>query len=116
MVYVVFRQAANPRWAMKLIANAVTPPALAEMSATTGQLPSRRSAISLVASSSRFLEETAAMLERATVRPVTPWYPRVSAQLQSMLEAALVGRLQPEEAVSRTADMIGAITGLAIRT
>ena len=116
MVYVVFRQAANPRWAMKLIANAVTPPALAEMSATTGQLPSRRSAISLVASSSTFLEETAAMLERATVRPVTSSYPRVSAQLQSMLEAALVGRLQPEEAVSRTADMIGAITGLAIRT
>ena len=68
------------------------------------------------ASSSTFLEETAAMLERATVRPVTPSYPRVSAQLQSMLEAALVGRLQPEEAVSRTADMIGAITGLAIRT
>ena len=56
------------------------------------------------------------MLERATVRPVTSSYPRVSAQLQSMLEAALVGRLQPEEAVSRTADMIGAITGLAIRT
>ena len=92
------------------------PPALAEMSATTGQLASRRSAISLVASSSTFLEETAAMLERATVRPVTPSYPRVSAQLQSMLEAALVGRLRPEEAASRTADMIGAITGLAVRT
>jgi multiple sugar transport system substrate-binding protein len=115
MVHVVFRQAANPRLALQLIANAVAPSALAEMSTSTGQLPSRRSAIALVAGSSPFLQETAAMLERATVRPVTASYPRVSAQLQSMLEAALVGRLQPEDAASRTADMIGAITGLEIR-
>jgi hypothetical protein len=29
-----------------------------------------------------------------------------------MLESVLVGRLRPDEAASRTADMIGAITGL----
>ena len=54
---------------------------------------------------------TAAMLERAVARPATPVYPRVSAQLQSMLEAVLTGRLTPARAVQRAAEMIGAITG-----
>ena len=114
MVHAVFRQAANPLLAVQLIARAVAPASLAEMATTTGQLPSRRSAISLVAGATPLLADTAAMLERATVRPVTASYPRVSAELQSMLEAVLVGRLTPAEAASRTADMIGAITGLDV--
>ena len=114
MVYAVFRQAASPQLAMRLIERAVTPDALVDMSITTGQLPARRSAIADVASRSSFLGETAALLERATVRPSTPSYPRVSAQLQAMLESVLVGRLEPAAAVRRTAEMIAAITGLPL--
>ncbi len=54
------------------------------------------------------------MLERAVTRPATPSYPRVSAQLQVMLEAVLTGRLGPGAAAKRTAEMIAAITGLPI--
>jgi len=54
------------------------------------------------------------MLERATLRPSTPLYPRVSAQLQSMLEATLTGRLGAAAAARRTAELIGAITGLPV--
>jgi len=48
------------------------------------------------------------------VRPSIPAYPRVSAQLQAMLEAVLMRRLAPEAAVARAADMIGAVTGLPV--
>jgi hypothetical protein len=54
------------------------------------------------------------MLERAAIRPATPLYPRVSAQLQAMLEAALTGRLGAAAAARRTAELIGAITGLPV--
>ena len=47
-------------------------------------------------------------------RPSTPLYPRVSAQLQAMLEAVLTGRLGPVAAAQRTAELIGAITGLPV--
>jgi multiple sugar transport system substrate-binding protein len=112
MVYAVFRQASSPQLAMRLIERAVMPNALVDMSIATGQLPARRSAIADVANRSSFLGDTAALLERATVRPSTPSYPRVSAQLQAMLESVLVGRLEPAAAVRRTAEMIAAITGL----
>jgi multiple sugar transport system substrate-binding protein len=114
MVYAVFRQATSPQLAMRLIERAVAPSALMEMSIATGQLPARRSAIAVVGSRSSFLGDTAALLERATVRPSTPSYPRVSAQLQAMLESVLVGRLEPAAAVRRTAEVIAAITGLPL--
>jgi uncharacterized membrane protein len=41
-------------------------------------------------------------------------YPRVSAQLQAMLEAVLTGRLGPAAAVKRAAELIAAITGLPV--
>jgi uncharacterized membrane protein len=54
------------------------------------------------------------MLEHSVTRPATPLYPRVSAQLQAMLEAVLTGRLGPAPAARRAAEMVGAITGLPI--
>ena len=113
MVHAVFRQAAHPLLAAQLIARAVAPAALAEMATTTGQLPrgARRSASS---TEPRPCSPTQRRCSNgppcARSRRVT----RVSAQLQSMLEAVLVGRLTPAEAASRTADMIGAITGLDV--
>jgi multiple sugar transport system substrate-binding protein len=114
MVYAVFRQAAYPELAMRLLERVVSPDALARMSRTTAQIPSRRAAVDLVAEESPLLSTTAAMLEEAVVRPAITSYARVSAQLQAMLEAVLTARLGPGPAAARAADMIGAITGLPV--
>ena len=90
------------------------PEALARIARATGRVPARRSAISLVAPDLPFLSQTADLMERAVIRPATPLYPRVSAQLQAMLEAALTGRLSAAAAAQRTAELVGAITGLPI--
>ena len=114
MIYTVFRQAEQPLAAMQLLERAVATDALARMAVTTGRIPSRRSAVAQLAPRSPFVAQTAEILERAVPRPWMPSYPRVSAQLQAMLEAVLTGRLSPQAAAQRTADLIGAITGLPV--
>ena len=54
------------------------------------------------------------ILGSAVTRPHIPLYPRVSKQLQTMLEAVLTGRLDPVAAARLTAGLIEAITGLPI--
>lgn len=112
MVHVVFRQAVNPRGAALLLRALSSTDALATMSTRTGQLASRRSAAAAAARDSKFLEATGAMLESAVVRPATATYPRVSAQLQSMVESVIVGRLGPAAAAAHFAELICAITGM----
>ncbi len=112
MVHAVFRQATNPQGAMLLLRELSSTEALAAMSSRTGQLATRRSAAGLAARHSNFLESTGAMLEGAVVRPTTATYARVSAQLQSMLEAVLVGRRGPAAAARHASDLIVAITGM----
>jgi len=114
MIYGIFRQAANPQLAMRVLKSSVAAGPLARVSRATGRIPSRRSAVALAAPHLPFVAETAAMLDRAVNRPATPLYPRVSVQLQAMLEAVLTGRLSPAAAARRTAEMIGAITGQPI--
>jgi multiple sugar transport system substrate-binding protein len=114
MSYGIFRQAPQPGLAMRLLKRAVEPEELARVARTTGRIPARRSAVALAAPSPPFLSQTVKMLERATIRPSTPLYPRVSAQLQAMLEASLTGRLGGAAAARRTAELIGAITGLPV--
>ena len=80
----------------------------------TGRVPPRRSAIALTRLDPSFVSMVVRTLEHAVTRPATPSYPRVSAQLQAMLEAVLTGRLGPERAAQRTAEMIEAITGLPV--
>jgi multiple sugar transport system substrate-binding protein len=114
MVYGVFRQAAQPRLAMRLLKALVAPDELARIAGTTGRIPPRRSAVALAAPALPFLSQTAEMLDSAVTRPATPLYPRVSAQLQAMLEAVLTERLGPARAAQRTAELIGAITGFDV--
>jgi multiple sugar transport system substrate-binding protein len=116
MVHAVFRQAANPRGAVRLLRELSTTEALATMSRRTGQLASRRSAAVLAARDSEFLDLTGAMLGGAVVRPGAATYPRVSAQLQSMLESVVVGRLRPAEAARHASDLICAVTGMPPRS
>jgi multiple sugar transport system substrate-binding protein len=114
MVYGIFRQAAHPAVAMRLLRSVVEPAALAGIAGATGRIPARRSALALAAPKQPFVLQTEELLEGAVARPSTPLYPRVSAQLQAMLEAVLTGRLGPAAAAQRTAEMIGAITGLPV--
>jgi multiple sugar transport system substrate-binding protein len=114
MAYAIFRQARNPGSAMRLLRDVVSTGAQVIMSRTTWQLASRESAVARVSEESAFLRTTGRMLAGATVRPATAQYARVSAQLQAMLEAVLVGRLDPEPACVRAAEMINAITGLPV--
>jgi len=114
MIYGIFSQASQPRAALDLLKQAVDPDALAAIARSTGRIPARRSAVRTAEPGFAFLSETAHMLERAVTRPATPAYPRVSAQLQAMLEAVLTGRLAPAAAARHTAQLIGAITGLPL--
>ena len=86
MVYGIFRQA-QPALAMRLLEDIVAPEALARIARATGRIPSRRSSVALAAPDLAFLSQTA-LLDHAVTRPSTPLYPRVSAQLQAMLEGS----------------------------
>jgi ABC-type glycerol-3-phosphate transport system substrate-binding protein len=114
MVFGIFRQAAQPKLAMRLLESVLAPDALARMAAVAGRVPPRRGAIALAELEPAFVAMVVQTLERAVTRPATPAYPRVSAQLQAMLEAVLTGRLGAERAAQRTAEMIEAITGLPV--
>lgn len=117
MAYVIFRQAHQPKEAMRLLEHLLAPRALMTMAEETGQLPPRRSAAEAMGDRIPFLAQTTAMLPRAVVRPPTPDHARVSRQLQAMLEGVLTGRFGPAAAVERTAELMAAITGLdVIRT
>ena len=75
MVYGIFRQAAQPALAMRLLEDIVAPEALARIARATGRIPSRRSSVALAAPDLAFLSQTAALLDHAVTRPSTPLYP-----------------------------------------
>jgi multiple sugar transport system substrate-binding protein len=114
MSYAIFRQAAQPQLAMRVLEAAVAPEALAQLAQVTGRVPARRSAVDLASPGLPFVSQTAEILSQAVTRPTIPLYPRVSTQLQAMLEAVLTGRLGPAAAAKHAAELIEAITGLPI--
>lgn len=114
MAYAVLRQAEHPSMAMRLLQALTSTEACLTMSRETAQIPPRRSAVALVAAESPFIAATAGMLASAAVRPSITAYPRVSAQLQAMLEAVLTRRLAPADAVAHAAELISAVTGLPL--
>lgn len=114
MAYAVFRQAHQPKEAMRLLEHLLAPEALVAMAEETGQLPPRRSVATDLGHRVPFFAQTTAMLQHATVRPPTPDHARVSRQLQAMLEGVVTGRFGPAAAVERTAELMAAITGLDV--
>jgi multiple sugar transport system substrate-binding protein len=112
--YCIPRQAKQPAGAMQVLKEAVTAAAMARFFARTGQIPPRRSAVAALVAGSPFHAFTAGLLTGAVTRPVTPAYALVSAQLRALLESVLSGRLSPEQAVGRAADLISVITGLPV--
>ncbi len=113
-VYCIPRQAKQPAAAMEVLKSMVAGPAMMTFFAQTGQIPPRRSVVAELGGRSPFHAFTAGLLGRAETRPVTPAYSLVSVQLRAMLEAVLAARLSPEQAVSRAADLISAVTGLPV--
>ncbi len=114
MAYAVFRQAHQPKEAMRLLEHLLAHDALVQMARDTGQIPPRRSAADTVGDEIPFLALTTDMLRHAVVRPATPAHARVSRQLQAMLEGVLTGRFGPAASVERTAELLAAITGLEV--
>jgi hypothetical protein len=80
---------------------------------TTGQLPSRVSAASVLARGTGFLHDVARVLPEATTRPAVPEYERVSVQLRHLLAAIVSGAPVPRE-VRTAAQGISAVTGLPL--
>lgn len=107
----VFRQSQNSRSAMRLLESVVSPQALARPARAAGRIPSRRSAIELATPHLPSLAQTAEMFAHAVNQPSTPSYPRVSVQLQTMLEAVLTGRLGATAAARQARERIDAIIG-----
>lgn len=114
MAFAVPRQSRHPFAAMRLLRALVEPAAVAELAITTGTLPGRRSTMAAITRHMPVIAAVASMLDAATTRPQTIAYNRVSMQLQIMVEAVVLGRMTPAEAVRTTADRIGAITGLPV--
>ena len=114
MAYVIFRQTSDPAGALRLLEHIVTTERLAERAHGRPAIPPRRSAIDLLSEESPFMQQAAALFETAVIRPGIPDYHLVSTQLQNMLEAVLTGRHGPAAAAERTAEIVAAITGLAV--
>ena len=108
------RQAANPLLAVQLIGKAVAPEALAEMATTTtGQLPSRRSAISLVAGATPLLSTRRRC---SSGRPCARSRRRLRESRRSCSRCSrpCSSMVSPRPRRPATAHMIGAITGLDV--
>lgn len=114
MTYVILRQAANPKLAMRALQYLVDTDRVVQMARHTGRIPPRRSALEQTARDSPLLALTSSLVAPATLRPQTSAYLRVSVQLQSMCEAVLAGRSAPAAAATRASEMIEAITGLPL--
>jgi ABC-type glycerol-3-phosphate transport system substrate-binding protein/DNA-binding transcriptional regulator YhcF (GntR family) len=111
MVMGVFRQTSNRELAMRMLRKLASADELTTVSIATGRLPPRRSAFPVAADVLGGPTAALELLNHAVIRPVTADYPRVSAQLQVMLESVLTGRRTPQEASRHAADAISAITG-----
>ncbi|MFA9431828.1 extracellular solute-binding protein [Egicoccus sp. AB-alg2] len=114
MTYVILRQAANPKLAMRALEHLVDTDRVVRMARHTGRIPPRRSAVQRTTGDSPLLALTSSLVDQAAVRPQTAAYVRVSVQLQAMCEAVLTGRLTPAAAATRASEMIEAITGLPL--
>jgi multiple sugar transport system substrate-binding protein len=114
MAYAIPRQAKRPQDAMRLLRDLVEPASIARLAFATGTLPGRRSVVEAVADDLPLVRVTSDVIDSAQLRPETIAYNRVSRQLQLMVESVVLDRTTPEEAASRTARYIGAITGLPL--
>ncbi len=113
MGYAIYRQAKQPKLALEILKIATGHKLMKEFCLKTGQNPTRISVYkALEQERSGFLSQTSKMLYDARMRPIIPEYAIVSEQLQAMLENVISTKMTVDEAVSKAAEIISAITGL----
>jgi hypothetical protein len=116
MSFAVQRQSRHQAQALAILARVADGAVLREFSARAGENPPTLSANQALSPESEpFLHATAQLVEHARARWALPEYARVSAQIGRMFEAAILGELEPEQAVARAAAVISGITGLPER-
>ena len=97
------------------------PPQLLEWSTKTGDLPTKQSVQDLPGYTDYTAKydgvgEFVANLQNAIkVRPVTPQYPKISAAMGQAIQAVLLGKKQPQQALDEAADQVNAILAAAGR-
>jgi multiple sugar transport system substrate-binding protein len=116
MSFAIQRQSRQQDLALQVLARATEGEILQEFSARTGENPPTLAANQRLSGEvESFRYEVAQLVEHARARWPLPEYARVSAQIGRMFESAIVGELEPEQAVARAAAVISGITGLQER-
>ncbi|MGY4706656.1 extracellular solute-binding protein [Candidatus Bipolaricaulota sp. J31] len=110
MVYVVFRQSADPGEAFEFLKLVSSPPLMLEFCRRTGRKPTRLSVTEkLDPERDWFIYETSKLFPLARVRPTIPQYVRISEQLRIMLAEVLRNRASIDRAIERTQAIIDAL-------
>ncbi len=110
--YTIYSQSRRAELALQLLARAGRPDIVKEFCSQTGQNPATITGTrALEREREPFLSETAKLYEYARPRWPIHEYTRVSLQLQRMFESAILGELEPNDAVARAATVIAGITG-----
>lgn len=114
MSYVIPRQARHATRSLELIREASSPDVMEAFCLETDQNAPRPSVSERLASErDGFLAETSRLLAHARNRPELPIYPRVSNQLQRMIERVLAGEALPEEAVEQAEETLHSLVAPA---
>jgi multiple sugar transport system substrate-binding protein len=116
MAYGICRQSRQQDLALRLLARASDADILRTFSARAGENPPSLAANQqFTAEMEPFLYAVAQLVAHARARWPLPEYARVSSQITRMFEAAIVGELEPDQAVARASLVISGITGLPER-
>ncbi|MEA2526568.1 MAG: multiple sugar transport system substrate-binding protein, partial [Thermomicrobiales bacterium] len=116
MAFAIQRQSRHQDLALQILARASDGEILREFSKRNGENPPTLAANEhLTAETEPYLHAAAQLVAHARARWPLPEYSRVSAQIGRMFETAIVGELEPDQAVARAAAVISGITGLPER-
>jgi ABC-type glycerol-3-phosphate transport system substrate-binding protein len=114
--YGIYRQSRRQELALGLLARSMRPDILGVWCARTSTNPPTISgANALDPAAEPFLHETSQLFQHARTRWPIAEYQRVSATITRMFESAILGEIEPDDAVARAAVVISGITGLPER-
>jgi multiple sugar transport system substrate-binding protein len=114
--YGIYRQSRRQELALGLLARALRPDILSIWCARTSTNPPTISGAKAIDMNAEpFLHETSQLFQHARTRWPIAEYQRVSATITRMFESAILGEIEPEDAVARAAVVISGITGLPER-
>jgi len=109
--YVILRQCPSPALMMNVLKTATDPDVVGDLYRLMLQnLPSPSFSTLLSPETDPLLIQTSRLISSGRARPPIPEYVKVSRQLQTMFETAIVSPEPIDEIVQRTAEFIGAIS------